>query len=121
MTKPNTIPDQRTLNLIGEETTIEGEIKTNGDIRIDGIVRGDITAKGKIVIGKSGNIVGNTNANGIDIAGHLKGNIVTKALYIKETSNIISDIVTEQIVIEPGAIFIGKCDMPNNEKFSENK
>lgn len=107
--------NKKILNLIGEGTVIDGEITSAGDIRVDGQISGNISSPGKLVVGVKGNIGGDISAQSVDISGSIKGNINTKSLYLKETANLLSDIVTEQIVIEPGAKFSGNIKMPNQK------
>ena len=41
-------------NVIAKNTTIVGEIKSDGDYRIDGTLEGNLTIKGKVIIGAGG-------------------------------------------------------------------
>ena len=50
-------------NLIGNGTTIKGEIIATGDIRIDGTVIGTMKSNGKVVIGQQGVIEGEIICN----------------------------------------------------------
>ena len=45
-------------NLIGNGTTIKGDIESNGDIRIDGHLIGSVKSNGKISVGQTGVIEG---------------------------------------------------------------
>ena len=46
------------INLIGNGTTIIGDINSDGDVRIDGTLKGNISISGKLVVGSSGKIEG---------------------------------------------------------------
>ena len=46
------------INIIGQGTTIEGQINANGDLRIDGVILGSVTSKAKVVIGSTGQVQG---------------------------------------------------------------
>jgi len=39
------------INLVGLGTEISGDISSNGDLRIDGTLIGNLSVKGKVVIG----------------------------------------------------------------------
>ena len=102
----NNISESPSVNLIGAGTIIEGDVTTNGDIRIDGTLKGVITVKGKLVVGVSGSIDGET------ISGSVKGKItVSELLSLKASAKLTGDITTNKIAIEPGAVFSGSCSM----------
>ena len=99
-------------NLIGNGTTIKGEIVAAGDIRIDGTVIGTMKSSGKVVIGQQGVVEGDIICNSTDISGRVKGTIrVEELTSLKSTSRLEVELYTKQLFIEVGAIFTGKCDM----------
>ena len=99
-------------NLIGNGTTIKGEIIASGDIRIDGTVMGTLKSTGKVVIGQQGVVEGDILCNSTDISGRVKGTIrVDELTTLKSTSRLEVELYTKQLFIEVGAIFTGKCDM----------
>lgn len=100
------------INLIGFGTEINGDITCNGDLRIDGTLIGNITAKGKIVIGETGKIKGEISCKNTDISGLVDGKIiVTELLSLKSTARVVGDMTTSRLAIEPGSKFTGYCDM----------
>jgi cytoskeletal protein CcmA (bactofilin family) len=108
-------PLSNTLNIIGFGSEIKGEVATSGDIRIDGTLQGNITVRGKIVVGETGRIIGNISCKQCDIIGYVEGNIsVQDLLSLKVTSNVLGDMICSKLSIEPGAKFTGKCDMNQN-------
>lgn len=110
--KPAEAPVSSSINLIGNGTVIEGEIKSNGDIRIDGTVIGSITSKSKVVIGSTGKIDGDIFCQNADVSGNVKGRVtITEMLFLKSTAHINGDIHTGKLVVEVGAAFTGNCNM----------
>lgn len=104
--------DGASINLIGNGTSITGNITSNGDVRIDGTLKGNISISGKLVVGSSGNIEGNVMCQNADISGKIQGKVtVTELLSLKATSKLLGDIVTGKITIEPNATFTGTCNM----------
>lgn len=104
--------DGASINLIGNGTSITGNITSNGDVRIDGTLKGNISISGKLVVGSSGNIEGNVICQNADISGKIHGKVtVTELLSLKATSKLLGDIVTGKITIEPNATFTGTCNM----------
>lgn len=104
--------DNASINLIGNGTTIVGDITSNGDMRIDGILKGNLTISGKLVIGLSGVIEGNISCQNADISGEIRGKVtVNELLSLKASAKLVGDIVTGKISIEPNATFTGTCNM----------
>lgn len=103
------------INIIAQGTQMEGSILTNGDCRIDGVVKGNITSKAKIIIGRSGKVEGNITCANIDIEGtiHAETLTVSDLIFLKESANVVGNISTGKIAIEPGAEFSGNCRMHN--------
>lgn len=100
------------INLIGLGTEITGDIICNGDLRIDGILTGNISSKGKIVIGETGRIKGEVSCKNSDISGVVDGKVsVIELLSLKSTAKINGDITTAKLAIEPGSKFTGYCNM----------
>tara|TARA_B110000495_G_C22924708_1_gene540353 strand:- start:426 stop:848 length:423 start_codon:yes stop_codon:yes gene_type:complete len=104
--------DKFSANTIQNGTEIEGEINSKGSIRIDGKLKGSITTKAKLVIGKTGIILGDIFCQNASIEGRVEGKInVQDLLDLKSTGVISGDIVTNKLVVEEGAKFDGKCSM----------
>lgn len=99
-------------NVIAKNTTIVGEIKSDGDFRIDGNLEGTLVTNGRVIIGVDGHIQGKVEAANADIEGKFSGNLqVSKTLTIKGTANISGDVVIGKLSVEPGAIFNATCAM----------
>src|ERR1039457_3600150 len=99
-------------NTINAGTEILGDINSNGDIRLDGALSGNINAKGKLVVGESGKVKGIINCRNADIFGLVEGKLnVSELLSLKANAQILGDIVTSRLAIEPGCKFTGNCRM----------
>jgi cytoskeletal protein CcmA (bactofilin family) len=111
MAKLNEV-DSTTINLISNGTEITGDIKSNGDIRIDGGLTGNLSTKGKVVIGPTGKVQGEITCKNSEVSGTIEGKIiVSQLLNLKSSSRIKGDIATSKLAIEPGANFTGNCNM----------
>lgn len=105
-------PAPEEINIVGEGTTIKGDIKASGNVRIGGTLDGEIRSKGKVVVGSEGTVEGTVTAGSADIAGRVKGDVlVDHLLVIRGTGTIKGNIRTEKLVIEDGAVFTGECIM----------
>jgi cytoskeletal protein CcmA (bactofilin family) len=119
LTTNNESPNQ-SINIISEGTKIKGDVIANGDIRIDGELLGNISAKGRLVIGPKGKIEGQVICNNIEISGYVKGKVTASELInMKSTSQIIGDIVAGKLSVEPGSLFSGTCVMNGTKPLNE--
>ncbi len=110
--KENAASPNGSINVIGADTKIEGNIISQGDVRIDGTLVGSIQTTSKLVLGTSGKIEGNVNAKSADISGKILGDAnVSETLFLKSSSRIVGDIRTNKLVVESGGEFNGKCEM----------
>jgi cytoskeletal protein CcmA (bactofilin family) len=110
------------INRISEGTEIVGTITTFGDIRIDGILEGNLTSKGRIVIGEKGRIKGELNCRQVDIWGTLEGSLYASEITnLKSMSTVTGDIKTLKLCIEVGALFNGTCTMPARQAENHKK
>ena len=111
-TMKKSIDTPAAVNMIGKETTINGDIDSKGDVRIDGILKGSVKTDGKLVVGDSGVVEGDVFCSNADISGEIKAKItVSQVLSLKSSSKLNGDIVTNKLSIEPGASFSGSCSM----------
>lgn len=107
--------------VIGEKTLFEGILTAEGTTRIDGILRGKIVSEGTMIIGETGQVIGDIQAQYILIAGMVKGNItIQERAEITGTGKIDGDIQTKALVIAEGAAFKGNCTMNADESFTED-
>jgi cytoskeletal protein CcmA (bactofilin family) len=104
------------VNVIAQGTQLQGNMLTASDCRIDGALRGNVESKAKIIVGRSGIVEGNIKCANIEIEGTVKAEslLVSELISLKATANVIGNIETGKIAIEPGAEFSGNCKMRNN-------
>jgi cytoskeletal protein CcmA (bactofilin family) len=111
-----TVPDMA-INRIVEGTSIEGDIKCESNIRIDGVFKGNLTTKGRLVVGPAGTIEGTVICQNAEIEGLVKGHLsVQQLLSLKGNAKVEGDIFTDKLAIEPGATFTGACNMGGKVK-----
>lgn len=110
--KMQTAPENKGFNVLNEGTTVKGDMESKGDIRIDGTLIGTVTTSSKLVLGKSGKIEGDVQADCCDVNGRVNGNIKVKdVLFIKSTGFVDGDIHTGKLIVESGGKFNGRCAM----------
>lgn len=104
-------------NIIGKNTSIIGDVISEGDFRIDGKVEGTIKTTGRVVIGKTGSINGKVACNNADIEGKFSGELtVNNLLTLKATAIISGDVIISKLSVEPGAEFNASCSMKGSVK-----
>ena len=99
-------------NLLVRGTRVEGNISTESDIRIDGKLVGELTSKGKVIIGPSGEIRGDIECQNAMIEGHFSGNIVVhELLQVKDSAHVEGDVRTAKLIVQSGSVFNVSCSM----------
>lgn len=115
-------PEVLERNIIGKNTSIIGDIVSEGDFRIDGKVEGTIKTAGRVVIGKLGSISGKVDCNNADIEGKFSGELsVSNLLTLKATALISGNVVISKLSVEPGAEFNATCIMKGSVKELKNE
>lgn len=116
MAKLNESEQQPILhNTITNGTEITGDIHSQGDLRLDGFLKGNLNIKGRVVIGKTGKVVGTVTCKNAEISGSVEGKIfVSELLSLTESANVKGDIVINKLNIQPGCKFSGTCAMDGN-------
>jgi cytoskeletal protein CcmA (bactofilin family) len=111
-----------------EGTHISGTLKFEGTVQIDGRFEGNVKSRGKLIVGVTAEVDAEIIADELEIRGTFRGKVQVKERLILRTGGIVdAKIVTESLVIEPGAIFRGICEMPaqgtlgRREKDAETK
>ncbi len=93
-------------------TKIEGKINASSDIRIDGSLVGTLDCKGRVIIGPEGRVEGEINCQNAVIEGSFQGKInVKELLNVREKANIQGDVITNKLLVQPGAIYNVTCSM----------
>ena len=108
-------------NTIAKNTSLVGDIKSDGDFRVDGKIEGTIKTSGRVVIGKDGFVSGTIDCANADIEGSFSGKlIVDQVLSLKSTADISGDVIMGKLSVEPGAVFNATCAMKGSVKVMQN-
>lgn len=127
MFKKDTLNLGDTDTLIGEESIIEGHIRSRASLRIEGKVQGDIHCDGDVTVGKNGEINSNVRARKVITAGVIRGSIDSDSLFIHASGAVHGNIQVESLSIAEGGTFDGtskmeqgKSNQSNNQKQPSN-
>jgi len=108
-------------NTIAKNTSLVGDITSDGDFRVDGKIEGTIKTTGRVVIGKDGIVSGIVDCTNADIEGTFSGKlIVDQILSLKGTADISGDVIMGKLSVEPGAVFNATCAMKGSVKVIKN-
>ncbi len=109
-------------NHISLSTKIKGDITSDEDFRIDGKFEGNLTTKGKIVLGEKGSLNGTIKCGNAEVLGKISGTfIVDGLLSLKSSALIDGDVTIGKLSIEAGATFNATCQMKGAGQAIPNK
>ena len=81
------------------------------------MVEGNITTTAKVVVGKSGKIIGKLSCSNADISGSISGQIlISETLSLMSESYIQGDITTAKLSVEEGAQVDATISMKSSKK-----
>ncbi len=108
--------DERTVDavntIIGEGTSMKGDVTVEGSMQVDGEFEGAIDATDTLVVGETGKVEGDANVANAVIGGRMYGNVFASGkIELKRGSQLLGDIKTRGLVIEDGVVFQGNCQM----------
>lgn len=90
------------------KTTITGDLRAERAVRIDCDFKGNVITTERVVISKEGQVEGYVKCSSALISGRVKGNIVAlESLTLKVPAHIKGNILTKNIYIEPGVVIDG--------------
>jgi cytoskeletal protein CcmA (bactofilin family) len=104
---PSPVSTARGLSTLSMDLQFEGSISGAGDLQVDSQVRGDVRV-GRLIVGETGAIEGNVQADYIEVRGRIVGGVVGKQVKLVSTAYVDGDITAEQLSIDIGAYFQGR-------------
>ncbi|UER67436.1 polymer-forming cytoskeletal protein [Borrelia sp. BU AG58] len=94
--------------IVGKNDFFKGELISNNFIRIDGDFLGNISSNKRVIIGETGRIKSNINADEIVVSGVVFGNIYAdNKVKVFQSGCVIGNISCRSIEVEEGAIIDG--------------
>lgn len=103
------------FNYLVEGSIFEGKVVSKNDFRIDGYFKGTLACTSKIVIGTSGEFIGDISCDNAVVEGKFSGVLKVKSLLVvKEKASIDGEIVTGKLMVQEGARFHVTCAMDSN-------
>jgi cytoskeletal protein CcmA (bactofilin family) len=91
---------------------IEGKLESTGTFRVDSAMKGTLISDDTLILGEHSVVEGDIHCNRLVIGGRFDGTIRAKGrVEIQPNAIVRGDVHTPCLVIEPGAIFDGQCQM----------
>jgi cytoskeletal protein CcmA (bactofilin family) len=91
---------------------LEGRLESAGTFRVDCTSRGTLVSHETLILGENASVEGEIEGNHVIIAGRFHGTVRAKGRVEIQTKAIVSgEIFTPCLVMEPGALFDGRCHM----------
>jgi cytoskeletal protein CcmA (bactofilin family) len=104
-------------SLIGERTSFEGTLKTEGAVRLLGSIQGEIESKGTIIVEEKAHVTARLTAAQVTIAGQVDGQIYCEGrVEIRPTGRVTGEINAGALIIQEGAYFDGNSKMATSHK-----
>jgi cytoskeletal protein CcmA (bactofilin family) len=94
--------------IIGPNTSLRGDIEAGGFTRVDGSIVGNVTSKGRVVIGERARMKSNISGTAVTVGGVVYGNVIaSESLVILSTALVIGDVITRRIQADDGCLIHG--------------
>jgi len=108
--------DAESTSLISRNVVIEGQVEGPENLKVDGTIKGSININGNLIVGVTGLVEAEVEADNIIIEGQIEGTVQARGhLEIQTTGKMIGDISAQTIDIKEGSTFEGRSHMINSD------
>lgn len=102
--------------VIANDISFSGTVKFKKPLMIKGSVSGTIEATSELLIDTQAVVNADITATKVLVKGTVNGNIIAEhIIHVTQTGSVTGDIKSEQIVLENGSFFSGKCVMEKKQ------
>jgi cytoskeletal protein CcmA (bactofilin family) len=99
-------------SLIGEHTSFEGTLRTEGSVRLLGTIQGEIESKATIIVEEKARVTARLTAQQVTVAGQVDGQIYCEGrVEIRPTGRVTGEINAGALIVQEGAYFDGNSRM----------
>jgi cytoskeletal protein CcmA (bactofilin family) len=90
----------------------EGRLETTGTFRVDAQMKGTLVSSETLILGENSQMEGDIEGHLVIVAGQFDGTIrAASKVEIQPKAVVSGEIYTPCLIIEPGALFEGRCHM----------
>jgi cytoskeletal protein CcmA (bactofilin family) len=109
---PPTAAEAGGTSVIAPGMKVVGDVETSGILKIEGTVQGSIRGARQVMLGRSGVIQGDVQAEEVILGGRVVGTVTaTERVEIQANSVIEGDVHTRSIVVFEGGLLNGNVRM----------
>ena len=100
--------------VLGSNAAFKGELNFENTLCIDGEFEGKLTTSDKLIVAEEGAVLAEIEAGTAICKGKIRGNIIaSQKVEIHSTGKILGDVHTPALMIELGAVILGRVICPN--------
>ncbi len=115
----NDFISNKTASFISRNSRVDGNVGGNESVIVEGFIKGLISLKGNIIVGSTGVLEADVEADNISVLGKISGNVCARQqLVIQPSGKIQGDISARSIDIKEGALFEGRSHMMSSVSVS---
>jgi cytoskeletal protein CcmA (bactofilin family) len=93
-------------SIISADTTVTGDLESDGDISVEGSVEGNITCRTLTLRGEP-TITGDVHVEAVHVCGRFTGALRAKKVVVTKAARMTGDIYYETLELQEGAEFEG--------------
>lgn len=113
--KPKGPVTDKIETVIGPNTNLRGDIRSDGGVRVDGIFEGSLQTAGNLIVSEGAKIIADISAHNVSVAGAIKGNISANRVEILSTGRVWGDITVTSFLLDEGGFVRGEIVMQGED------
>jgi len=112
--EPRKVTIDGSKTVLGSNAVFKGELNFKDTLCIDGEFEGKLTTSDKLIVAEEGAVLAEIEAGTVICKGKIRGNIIaSQKVEIHSTGKILGDVHAPAIMIELGAVILGRVICPN--------
>ena len=112
--EPRKVTIDEAKTILGSNAVFKGELNFKNTLCIDGKFEGKVKTSDKLIVAEKGDVRADIEAGIVICKGKIRGNIIaSQRVEICSTGKILGDVHTPALMIELGAVILGRVICPN--------
>ena len=100
--------------VLGSNAVFKGELNFKNTLCIDGKFEGKLSTGDKLIVAEKGTVLAEIEAGIVICKGKIRGNIIaSQKVEIHSTGKILGDVQTPALMVDLGAVILGRVVCPN--------
>lgn len=97
---------------IGPSLVVRGRLSGEGMLRVDGQLVGEVSTRGRVVVGARGLMLAAVSTTTLDVEGQVRGDVVaSESVAIRRGGRIDGDVRAKEVAIDDGGALHGSIAM----------